>query len=122
MGSKKALAAHLVRMYQGADAAKSAQREFESVFSQRDGIPDDVPEFQIASTDECIWIVKRLRETGLAASNGEARRLIRGGGVTVDGAKVTDEGFEIPLEPPRSLLLRKGKLGFARVVLARSDG
>jgi len=122
MGSKKALAFRLVAMYHDQAAAKSAQREFESVFSQRDGIPDDVTEFKISGAQEGIWIVKLLRETGLASSNGDARRLIRGGGVTIDGEKVTDEGLEIPLSPARSLLLRKGKLGFARVMLERSGG
>ncbi len=120
MRVKKALAFRLVEMYHDRSAAEAARDEFESVFSRRDGVPDDVGEFEITVEGDSLWIVKLLRETRLAATNGEARRLIRGGGVTLDGEKLLDEGLEIPVDPPRSLLLRKGKLGFARVRLSRA--
>jgi tyrosyl-tRNA synthetase len=120
MGVKKALATRLVRMYQGAAQAEAASAEFERVHSRREGVPEDVEEFDVVVPEERVWIVQLLRFTRFASTNGEARRLIRGGGVTIDGEKVADESLEIPSDPPRTLLLRKGKLGFARVRLSRS--
>ena len=53
-------------------------------------------------------------ETGLAPSNGEARRLIKQGAVSIDGAKVTDIDFEVPLALPS--VLKVGKRRFVKVV------
>jgi tyrosyl-tRNA synthetase len=118
MAVKRRLATELVVMYHGAEAARAAAEEFERVFSRRDGLPEGIPEFSIALDSASIWIVRLLRDVGLAATNSEARRLVRSGGITLDGERVTDENLEVPVDPPRSVVLRKGKLGFARVRLS----
>jgi tyrosyl-tRNA synthetase len=118
MAVKRRLAAEIVAMYHGAEAARVAAEEFERVFSRRDGIPEEIPEFSIALDSASIWIVRLLRDVGLAATNSEARRLVRSGGITLDGERVTDENLEVSADPPRSVVLRKGKLGFARVRLS----
>jgi len=64
--------------------------------------------------DGKIWIVKLLSLTGIASSNGEARRLIAGGGISIDGEKVSDEKFEINF--PCNCVIKAGKRRFVRVI------
>jgi tyrosyl-tRNA synthetase len=73
-----------------------------------------------ALTDGAIGIIDLLVAAGLAASKGEARRLIQQGGVTVDGEKV--EGFDKLItkeELVSSVKLRKGKKVYKKVVLKK---
>ena len=56
--------------------------------------------------------------TGVAKSKGEARRLIEGGGVSVDDAKVTDIAAEPEAAALRKgIVLRKGKKVYHRIIL-----
>jgi tyrosyl-tRNA synthetase len=57
-------------------------------------------------------------EAGLAVSNGEARRLIRQGGVKLDGEKIIDTDQEI--KPLGEVVLQAGKRRFARVVFKQN--
>lgn len=93
--AKSELAKALVTTYHDAGAAEAAAEEFDKVFAQG-ALPSDMPDIAI-SREDCdepggaIRIVKVLVLAGFAASNGEARRLVRGGGVKVDGQVVSDE-------------------------------
>lgn len=112
MEAKKRLACEITRMYHGEDAAKHERDEFERVFSQRE-LPADMPEHTINRSelkDGKIWLPKLLVAAGAASSNGEARRLIQQGGVTIDGEKVTDPAAEI--EPKDGQVVRAGKLKY----------
>jgi tyrosyl-tRNA synthetase len=62
-------------------------------------------------------VVELLRRAGLVASNGEARRLIRGGGARVNERKVEDETMTVGLEDlvDGQLLLSAGRKRHARV-------
>jgi tyrosyl-tRNA synthetase len=60
-----------------------------------------------------VWISTALAELGLAASKGEARRLVQGGGVYVDERRIADPQEEIELAPGQ--LLRVGKRRVARL-------
>ncbi len=107
---KKALAHEIVRLYHGTQEADLAQEGFEKLFSKRQ-IPDDMPEFELGS--EKLTVVEVLVQSGLCASNGEAKRLIKGGGVSIDSEKVTaiDAGIKITGEA----VLRAGKRKFLKV-------
>ncbi len=107
---KKRLAREIVGFYHGEQSAIEAQAAFEKVFSQRE-IPEDIPEFAVA--EDRVRIVKLLTESGLCESGGEAKRLIQGGGVTLDGEKVgsPDAEFEIA----DGTVLRAGKRKFIRL-------
>jgi tyrosyl-tRNA synthetase len=54
-------------------------------------------------------------EVGLANTNSEARRLIEGGAVEREGAKVTDPQLKVDLRSGDSFVLRAGKKKFVRV-------
>jgi tyrosyl-tRNA synthetase len=75
---------------------------------------DDVPSSTIEPTrlaGEGVAVAELLASSGLAASKGEATRLIRGGGVYVNNRRVTDERARLQLSEAiegRLFVLRKG--------------
>ncbi|MEE8662231.1 MAG: tyrosine--tRNA ligase [Acetobacter sp.] len=91
--AKKILATEATALCHGRaaaeDAAEAARRTFEEGARS-----DSLPERSIAATllAEGLPAFRIFVETGLAASNGEARRLIRGGGARVNDSVITDEG------------------------------
>jgi len=113
--AKAALAGWLTSWLHGEAAADEAAAEFDQVF-RRKGVPDDVPETVLPADlveSGGAWIVAVLRHVGLAGSGGEARRLIKGGGVKVDERKVEDEQLRLPAGGEH--LLQVGKRRFHRV-------
>ncbi len=112
--AKVALASCLVGDYHGAEAAKAAVAEFDRVF-QQGGIPDDVPEVAIAADklqDGSILLANVLALAGLCPSSSEGRRLLKGGGVKLDGEKVSDPRAALTAG---SYLLQAGKRKVAKV-------
>lgn len=107
---KKRLAREIVGFYHGEEAAREAQESFERVFSQRE-LPQDMQEYTVAESP--TRIVKLLTEGGLCATGGEAKRLIAGGGVTLDGEKVSSPEAEIAVAD--GMVLRAGKRKFLRL-------
>jgi tyrosyl-tRNA synthetase len=117
MEAKKLLGREIVAFYHGADAARTAQAEWEKQFSQRQD-PSEIPEAPLASselTNGKIVISKLLTKLGLTSSNGEARRLILQGGVTIgpERTKITDPLME--LEVADGLVVRVGNRKLVQV-------
>ena len=110
--AKHDLAFRIVQMYHGRDAAQAARDHFERTVIGNE-IPDDIPE--VAVSEPSLGIVDLVRRADLAASNGEARRLIQQNAVSVDGEKVTDPFAEIDLAGA-PLVLKVGKRRYARIV------
>jgi len=109
---KQALARELVTFYHGAEAARTAEGEFEKVFAGG-GVPDDVPEVRLEGP---LPVVKLLPAAKLAASGKEARRLIDQGAVSIDGERVSDPFLEVTAAP-EPYLFKVGKRRFARVTV-----
>ncbi len=109
---KKRLAETLVRMYHSPAEAIKAREEFERVFSKKE-LPEEISEFDCRDYGGEVWIIKLMTDSGLAASGSEARRLIRGGGVSIDGKKIDDENAKIALSD--NLMLKVGKRRFLRL-------
>ncbi len=112
---KVKLAREICSQFHGIDAAKTAEAEFNKIFVQKD-LPDEIQEYLIPEEETHngkIWLVKLLTLSGLATSNGDARRLIKGGGVYLDGAKITSEDHEITL--PLEAILKVGKRRFLKI-------
>ena len=111
-GVKQELARRLVTQFHGEEAAREAEAEFEAVFSAG-GVPEDVPEKELAGS----WtLTKLLTAAELAPSNGEARRLIQQGAVSIDGGRADDPFLELAPRP-EPYLFKVGKRRFGRVRL-----
>lgn len=114
---KMRLAREIVTMYHGAEAAQGAEEEFKNIFQKKE-LPDEIPQVVVTSADleeGKIWLPKLMVLAGLTASNGEARRLITQGAVTVGDKKITDVNYHV--EPVDGLVIKAGKRKFAQVKL-----
>ncbi len=104
------LAETIVRMYHSETAAKKAREKFIRVFSKRE-LPEEMEEV-VYPEGERVWIVKVIRSiTGLSSS--DIRRVIKQGGLKIDGEKVTDTDLEIKVD--REYAIKFGKKTFFRV-------
>lgn len=112
--TKMRLAREIVGLYHGAAAAARAEDNFKQVF-QRGEMPADMPVFRISAASSPD-LVSLLVRTDLASSKSEARRLIRQGGVRVNGSQV--KNIEYRVNTRGELILQVGKRKFARVVFS----
>lgn len=117
MEVKKELAGLIVSELSTAEAAAEARREFERVFSARN-LPSDIPDVRMAVAGRSMLLSKLLRNSGLATSNSEARRLIQQGAVRVDGETERDSKAEVATVAGGTVLLQAGKRRFARVTFS----
>ena len=90
--AKKVLATEATALCHGRDAAEAAAETARSVFEEG-GSGEDLPQTQLPRGlfERGIAAFELFNRAGLAASNSEARRLIRGGGARVNDAVVEDE-------------------------------
>ncbi|MFA5820891.1 MAG: tyrosine--tRNA ligase [Candidatus Gracilibacteria bacterium] len=108
---KMRLAREIVTLYHDKSAATQAEKEFIEIFSHK-GLPNDISTRKLSKLK---WnIVDLIAETGLTASKGEARRLIQGGGVKLDGEKVASPEQEVEIK--KEHLLQVGKRKFIKVI------
>ncbi|WP_058271221.1 tyrosine--tRNA ligase [Olsenella massiliensis] len=117
---KRALAANIVDLYHGAGEGRRALEAFDATFKKGE-VPDDVPEFSatVAAVNDQgqVYLGKLLVDVGIAASAGEARRLVDGGGVKIDGAPVPAKGYNVsPALLGPGTVLQAGKRRWARLV------
>ena len=111
MKAKEALAIEITARYHGEKEAMRAKDEFDLVFRKKE-VPDEVPVFKMAWEEELMWLPKILRLSGLAQSTSEAQRLIKQGGVKIDGLKCSDPGTKLPKGP---CLIAVGKRKFLKI-------
>lgn len=97
--AKKTLADEATRLCRGDAAAELARSTAETTFEQG-GMGEDLPSVDIARADldTGIGVLAAFTMAGLSTSNGEARRLIRGGGAKVNDQAVSDEKAAISSE------------------------
>jgi tyrosyl-tRNA synthetase len=115
MDVKMALAEEVIAGFHGADAARKAAAEFQRVFRDREA-PDEAPVQKVAR-GQAKRLTAFLTEQGLAPSRSEADRLVKQGGVEIDGVRISDVKYEIDLTNARQFLLRAGKKKFLRIVV-----
>jgi len=109
MEIKMNLAQELVERFHGHAQALQARDGFAKVFRSRE-LPDEMPSFVL--TMEKPWICAVLKETGLAKSTSDARRLIQQGGIKLNEGKVDSEDLNLT---PGTYIIQAGKRRFARV-------
>ena len=88
--AKSDLAKLLVSQFHGNKAAEDAEKEFEEVFKNNE-LPSDIPVHRALLEGAPLLITKVLVDAGLLPSLGEAKRMIKGGGVKLDGVKVDSQ-------------------------------
>ncbi len=109
---KRGLGRDLVRQYHGEEAAAAAEAAFDRIFVKRMA-PSDIPDLQLAGRS--ARLIEVIVEAGFAASKGEARRLIRQGGVSLDGNRLSDENLELTVDELGKGVLKVGKRRFVRL-------
>ncbi|MBM4136985.1 MAG: tyrosine--tRNA ligase [Nitrospira sp.] len=108
---KENLALEIVERYWGSDAALKAKEEFEHIFKEK-GLPDEIPVVEFEWEDDEMWVPKILKLSGLTSSTGEAIRLIKQGGVTIDDERHNDPDGKLARG---SYLFKVGKRRFMRI-------
>lgn len=112
--AKVQLAKELVARFHSTDAAEQAAQEFEQIFAQK-GKPTEIPSTTRAATPDGELLVDLLVDLALAASKGEARRLIQQNGVRVNDQVISD--IHHRLREPGEYVLQVGKRKFHRIVV-----
>ncbi len=109
------LAKEIIARFHDDAAAEDAHQDFIQRF-QKNAIPDDMPELEIALSDEGIAIGNLLKEANLVGSTSDAMRMIKQGAVKINGDKVEDTRLVITEKGEN--VYQVGKRKFARITLA----
>ena len=117
--AKEILAYELTKLVHGEEEAEKAQTASRNLFAGG-GVTGDIPTttYAKADLDEGKDILTLLVDTKLAASRGEARRLVQQGGVSVNGEKVVaiDKTFTTAeFNEEAALLIKKGKKSYHQI-------
>ena len=116
--AKKTLCYELTKFVRGKEDADKARQMSENLFTEGG---DDAPIFELKLEEikNGLNICDLLFKTSLAPSKSEARRLVQGGAISISGEKVNDFNMNIDANKfnDNSLLLKKGKKSFIKVVL-----
>jgi tyrosyl-tRNA synthetase len=113
---KVRLAKEICTQFYNSETALKAEAEFNRIFVRKD-VPEEIEEFEIPDAekkDGRVWVVRLLVLTGMAKTNGEARRLIKGGGVYLDGEKISSDELELAM--PVESIMKVGKRRFVRII------
>jgi tyrosyl-tRNA synthetase len=109
--AKENLAMEIVERYWGRDEALKVKEEFDHVFKEK-GVPDDVLEIQLEWEEDKMWVPKIMKLSDLTSSTGEAIRLIKQGGVTINDMKHDDPDGKLARG---SYLFKVGKRKFLKI-------
>ncbi len=111
--AKARLAFEITAYYHNAELAQTASDAFDSQFRDKQ-LPTDIPCHGWPSEDSELRLPNLLKDLGLAQTTSEARRLIEGGGVKIDGEPHLDP--KLPVQrPAQEFLIQVGKRRFAKV-------
>lgn len=118
--AKETLAYELTKMIHGEDEATKCLEAARAVFGGS-GVSGDMPTTELTAddfTDGKILVSDLMVKGKLAASKGEAKRLITQGGITVNDVKISDFAATVSVSDIESgLIVKKGKKVFHRFIL-----
>ena len=117
---KRELAANIVDLYHGEGAGAAASDAFDAQFKRAEA-PEDMPEFPVSvaevNDEGKVYLGKLLVEVGIAKSAGEARRLVDGGGVKINGEAVAPKCYNVEASLfSAGTTVQSGKKRWARLV------
>ncbi len=118
--AKEILAFELTKLVHGEEEAAKAQEAARALFAS--GSAAQMPEVELTDADfedGNIGILNLLVKAGLAPSNGEARRNVQQGGVSIDGEKVEDARMQVSKDSigEEGIVLKRGKKKFMRIIV-----
>ncbi len=116
--AKRELGRRIVDRFHGEGAGAAAEQRFNRVHVAH-GVPDDVADWPIdpyTGTDIEVILLPQLIGAGFELSSSEARRLIKQGGVKLDGEAVPADVIELRREDLAGKVLQVGKRRFLRLV------
>jgi tyrosyl-tRNA synthetase len=111
--TKHELAKVITAMYHGQKAADAAKKHFEQTVIGNQ-TPDNALTFEYSPGQE-IRLLEIISDTGFTDSNGQTKRLIKQGGVSIDDKKITDKGYSVSFNESTEFTLKVGKRNFAIV-------
>lgn len=114
---KLELAFEIVERFHGRAVAQHAQAEFLRRFTERE-IPENVPEFEILTDEDAVWLPNLLKRANLVSSSSEGRRAIAQNSVRINEQRISDP--ELRIAVGEQYLIQCGKRKFARVHLTRN--
>ena len=118
--AKEILAYELTSLVHGKEEADKAKEASHALFAGNGGDDSNMPTTEISAdqlTNDSIGILDLMMACGLVASKGEARRLAKQGGVSVDDVKVDENAQITKAQLTNSIKIRKGKKVFHKVIL-----
>ena len=118
--AKRVLAYEVTKQVHGEEEAKKAEAATQALFGGgADNAAMPTTELTAEQFRESGFILELLMACGLTKSKGEGRKLIQGGGVSLNGEKVTDVFMPVTQDnlEDGSLIIKKGKKVFHRVVV-----
>lgn len=116
MEVKKQLGMYIVERFHGKEAAIRAKEHFEKVHSKKE-IPEDIPVVSAKSlnlSSDRVELFELVHLLNLAPTKSEAKRLIKQGGVKVNGEKVEDFLYQVSLD--REYIIQAGKRKFVKLI------
>ncbi|MBI4709661.1 MAG: tyrosine--tRNA ligase, partial [Nitrospirae bacterium] len=119
--AKETLALEIVERFWSKEQSLTAKEEFEHIFKDK-GVPDEIPVFKVLPEmldEKDAWLPKIMKLAGVTAGTGEAIRLIKQGGVSIN-----EKRWDNPDEPlaEGEYLLKAGKRKFLKIVYKKSCG
>ena len=110
--AKARLAREIVEIYHKKSAAEKAEQEFNKVFRERQA-PSEIQGFAMKQMPSSIDLVSLVREVGFENSKSAARRLIKQGGVKIDGKTQKDPACVVQVR--KGMIFQKGQRKFLEI-------
>jgi len=109
---KKQLAFEVTKWIKGEKEALKAQKYFEKTVQQQN-IPEDLRTYTFTDKPTVLNLIKFLVDKGCIISNGEGKRLVKQGGIEIDGKKIIDINASIKFN--KKIIIKIGKRQWVRI-------
>lgn len=119
--AKEILAFEVTKLVHGEEEAKKAQDGARAAFAGGSST-ENIPSKEYSTSDfegNGKGLLTLMKELGLASSNGEARRTVEQGGLSIDGEKITDPRYVVNIDnfKENEILVQKGKKKIIKVIV-----
>lgn len=118
--AKEVLAFEITKLVHGEEKAKEALETSKSLF-QKGGADENMPSSEISKADfeAQPGLLGILTKVGLTKSNGEARRLVEQGGISLNDEKITDPTYAVSENDltDGGFIIKKGKKIYHRILI-----